>query len=87
MIGECPHDREPETCEAVDNYGEASKCPSSRSPHPVRRGSITKHLRDVTLREIISERSNATKETLELHCDERSERGTMELRRDHIEGA
>jgi len=87
VIGGCPHDRDPETCEAVVNYSQASKCPSSRSPHPVRRGSITKHLRDGTPQEIISERSNATKETLELHYDERSEREKMELRRDHIEGA
>jgi site-specific recombinase XerD len=86
VVGDCPHDREPESCEAVDNYGEASKCPSSRSPHPVRRGSITKHLRDGTPQEIVSERSNVSGEILEQHYDQRSEREKMELRREHIQG-
>jgi len=86
VIGECPHDRDPADCEAMD-YGRESKCPSSRSPHPVRRGSITKHLRDGSPQEIVSERSNVSGEILDQHYDERSEREKMELQRDHIEGA
>ena len=85
-MGDCPHDRNPETCEAME-YGQESTCPSSRSPHPVRRGSITKHLRDGTDPGIISDRSDVSDEVLDLHYDERSEREKMELRRDHIEGA
>lgn len=38
----CPHDRDPETCEARE-HGHGSKCPSSRSPHKLRTGSITDH--------------------------------------------
>jgi len=40
--GPCPHERDPETCEARE-HGHGSKCPSSRSPHRVRTGSITNH--------------------------------------------
>jgi len=69
--GQCPHDREPDKCEATDHNGYA-KCPSSMSPHPIRRGAITAHLnRDVPM-EIASERMNVSVDTLELHYDARS---------------
>lgn len=42
----CPHDRAPATCDAAVERYEASKCPSSVSPHAIRRGSITHWLRN-----------------------------------------
>lgn len=39
---ECPHDRDPEDCKARV-HGQESKCPSARSPHKWRTGSITWH--------------------------------------------
>lgn len=39
---ECPHDRDPEDCRARV-HGQESKCPSARSPHKWRTGSITWH--------------------------------------------
>jgi site-specific recombinase XerD len=42
MGGDCPHDRDPETCEGME-HGLESRCPSTRSPHKVRTGSITWH--------------------------------------------
>lgn len=78
--GECPHDRDIEDCEATipDYY---SRCPSSVSPHPVRRGAITAHLnRDVPM-EIASDRMNVSIEMLELHYDARDLEEKHENRR------
>lgn len=38
--GDCPHGREIADCSATD-YDTPSECPSSRSPHALRRGGIT----------------------------------------------
>ncbi|QKY17721.1 site-specific integrase [Halorubrum sp. CBA1229] len=39
---ECPHDRDPQDCDARVN-GQQSRCPSVRSPHKWRTGSVTWH--------------------------------------------
>jgi len=85
-IGGCPHDKDPATCEwrAKD---ERSNCPSSRSPHGIRRGSITKHLREGTPRDVVSDRMNVTQNVLEKHYDETTSRERMELRREFIDDA
>ncbi|MDF9744520.1 tyrosine-type recombinase/integrase [Natrinema salsiterrestre] len=80
---DCPHGEVIEDCEATsrDNF---SKCPSSISPHPVRRGAITAHLnRDVPV-EIASERMNVSIETLELHYDARSKEEKRKNRKSHL---
>jgi len=82
--GECPHDKDPKTCE-YRNRDSLANCPSSRSPHGVRRGSITKHLRDGTPEEVVSDRMNCSRDVIEQHYDERSEREKMRLRRDLIQ--
>lgn len=65
-------------------YSAASKCPSSRSPHGLRRGSITTHLRDGMPPEVVSDRVNVSKEVLDRHYDERTEREKMEIRREFL---
>lgn len=85
-IGECPHDEDPQTCKARQ-HNQRAACPSSHSPHDIRRGSITNHLRTGTPQEVVSDRANASKEVLEQHYDERTEREKMHVRRDFIEGA
>jgi len=86
MVRECPHDCNPDTCEAMEP-DHASECPSSRSPHGIRRGAITKHLRDGTPEEIVSDRMNVSGDVLDQHYDQRTDREKMELRREFIDEA
>lgn len=85
QVGECPHDRKPAECEAT-NYANVSECPSSLSPHAIRRGSITVHLREGTPTEVVSDRMNVSAAVLDQHYDERSEREKMRVRRELLEG-
>jgi len=83
--GECPHEKEPTTCEFT-NYAKVSECPSSLSPHAIRRGSITAHLREGTPTEVVSDRMNVSAAVLDKHYDERTEREKMRVRRELLEG-
>lgn len=76
----CPHDRDPETCEATE-YAQMSTCPSARSPHDVRSGRVTAFRRQDVDRALVSERLDASEEILDKHYDRRSERGKAEQRR------
>jgi len=68
--GSCPHGYDQEDCDAA-NYNQASQCPSSVSPHPLRRGSITYHLKnDGWTYEECSLRFNVSVDTLKEHYDE-----------------
>jgi len=80
----CPHDREPEECEATD-HGTAGKCPSSVSPHAFRRGSITRHLNSDVPETAVGDRANVSQDVLEQHYDQRSEREKMEQRRQYLD--
>lgn len=76
----CPHDRERETCKFVTPK-HSSKCPSSRSPHRIRTGSISWQL-DLGLPPwVVSERANASVDVIEQHYDKTSPRERMERRR------
>lgn len=80
MIGnECPHGRDPDTCEAQPTLS-ASKCPSSVSPHPIRRGYITAQLRNDVPVEILTDRCNVSEAVLKKHYDERTSKERMEHR-------
>lgn len=78
---ECPHDRDPETCEARGHDGVVSKCPSAKSPHALRRGAITNHLNEDVSPEVVSERMDVSLEVLYEHYDARSPREKMDVRK------
>lgn len=79
---DCPHGNTPETCEYLD-YSQASKCPSSRSPHQVRTGSITWQLNRGVDIEDVAERVNTSVRVLKKHYDVASRREELEERRRH----
>lgn len=81
---ECPHDRDPDDCEAT-TLGKMSKCPSSRSPHDVRSGRVTAHRLADEDRSIVSDRMDASEDILDKHYDRRSERQKAEQRRNFFE--
>ncbi|AUV82080.1 integrase [Salinigranum rubrum] len=82
--GECPHDRDPESCEAMEP-GLGSRCPSSRAPHDVRSAAIM-HMRSLDIpARVVSKRVNATQEVIEDYYDERTPRERMEQRRQTLE--
>lgn len=64
----CPHEKGRETCKWV-NYAHSSKCPSSRSPHRIRTGSVTWQLNLGLPTEVVAERVNATVKTIKSHYD------------------
>lgn len=81
---DCPHDRDPQTCEAASTDGYPSRCPSARSPHAIRRGSITHHLTHGTSPEVASERMDVSLDILYQHYDARDEREKMGVRKDNL---
>lgn len=79
----CPHDRDPDECEAT-RHDRASKCPSSRSPHAIRTGSVTAFLDSGTPKPVLTDRVDMTEDTMELHYDKAGKRERMLRRREFI---
>ena len=83
--GGCPHERDPDECPARQPDKSVAQCPSARSPHAIRRGSITEFLNDDTPPEAVSERMDVSLEVLYEHYDARTPREKMEVRRQYFE--
>ncbi|MDG5760153.1 phage integrase SAM-like domain-containing protein [Natronococcus sp. A-GB1] len=85
VTGECPHDKQIESCPAAQSKHDASKCPSSQSSYAARHGHIT-HLRRLGLpKSVVSDRCDVSEEIIEKHYDERSEADRRKLHRDLLE--
>lgn len=68
VAGSCPHGQVPESCEMTE-WAHASKCPSSRSPHHIRTGSITWQLNKGLPPAVVAERVNSDVKTIKKHYD------------------
>jgi hypothetical protein len=79
-IHDCPHGEDQDSCEWF-TQSTAYGCPSSRSPHQVRSGSITWQRNRNVPREVVSERSNASEDIMELHYDKPTKEEALEKRR------
>ncbi|MFC4356560.1 tyrosine-type recombinase/integrase [Halobium salinum] len=79
----CPHGREQSSCEAT-HRDHVSKCPSSISPHAVRRGSITYSLSQDVPAKVVSDRANVSPDVLDKHYDRRTSEEKMEQRRQYL---
>lgn len=62
-----------------------SACPSSLSPHPFRRGSITRHLNEDVPETAVGDRANVSQDILDKHYDQRTKREKMEQRRKYLD--
>ncbi|QZA88390.1 site-specific integrase [Salinarchaeum sp. IM2453] len=82
--GSCPHGRDEAECKARE-HGKESRCPSSKSPHPIRTGAVTRWRDQGWSPEMVGERVNASAETIKLHYDHPDPLRRMESRRQMIE--
>lgn len=81
---ECPHDREIDDCEAT-SYNTASKCPSSVSPHALRKGAVTAHRKGDVPKDVVGERMDMSGQVLDKHYDKRTKKEKMETRKKYLD--
>ena len=85
VSGECPHDRNPDCCDAAQTLNESSKCPSSKPPYAIRHGYITSKRNEGVPTKVISGRCDVSEDIIEKHYDERDPDEKRELRREILE--
>ncbi|WP_231751235.1 site-specific integrase [Halogeometricum sp. CBA1124] len=82
---DCPHGRDPETCEATQRHDTAHLCPSSISTHDIRRSSLTHALRSEVPVPAVSGRADVSADVLDKHYNQMTDVEKMEQRRDFFE--
>ena len=83
LTNECPHDRDLDECPGRAS-AQAYDCPSSLSPHPIRRGAITYHLQKDTPERVVSGRMDVGLDVLDRHYDERTPQEKLKQRRRYL---
>lgn len=81
---ECPHDRDPQDCEARV-HGQQSRCPSVRSPHKWRTGSVTWHRDRGWPPEEIAVKMATSVELVNSVYDQPEKLKRMAIRRQHLD--
>ena len=69
LMQDCPHGKHRPSCEWTDG-SDTSKCPSSKSPHPIRRGSITWQLNIGRDRDDVADRAATTPDVIRRYYDQ-----------------
>ncbi|WP_423995922.1 tyrosine-type recombinase/integrase [Halorubrum trapanicum] len=80
VVGDCPHGRTQSDCDAFNSNDQAYSCPSSESPHSIRRGYITHELNNDVPAHVLSGRCDVTEEVMGKHYDTRSSSEKMKQR-------
>jgi len=83
--GGCPHDKDPETCQAAQAKNSSYQCPSSKAPHAVRSGALTRMLKNDVPPWAVSRRVDCSEEVLEKHYNEMSEDEKADRLRDYFD--
>lgn len=84
MAVECPHGKRRPNCKFVPRDS-ASRCPSTRSPHAIRRGSITWQRNLGFTEETVAKRAAATPSVIRRYYDDPDYADELERRRDETE--
>lgn len=84
MVGECPHGKRRPNCEWVPR-DQASKCPSTRPTHAIRRGSITWQRNLGFSRETVADRAATTPDVLRRYYDKPDYDDELQRRRHETE--
>jgi hypothetical protein len=85
LSGDCPHGRDPDSCDAAQTLNGASKCPSSIPPYGLRHGYITAKRKEGVPIRVISGRCDVSEEVIKKHYDERNPDEKRELRQKVME--
>ena len=80
----CPYNRDPDKCDARNDNSRLSQCPSSVSPHPVRRGGICHQIKQGVNKDTICNRANVSRNVLDTHYDIRTREEARRQRRKEL---